>query len=178
MCKRNDGNANEYLRRASLVNSRALQQISGRVVHTGNPYTSTHKSRKWPKTWLAAVIAFPIFLFLAPLVLGVILGIVVCQRLIFGPPRGDSLVGNVFSHFLAAYINDTWFGRGRYNVQDFRVRDAAGRDTPVRVYGTFVSSNVVLGDRVDLEGWFDRDVFIVKRGWNHQTTSEIRIAGR
>lgn len=63
-------------------------------------------------------------------------------------------------------------------VCDYRIRDANGTESLVRVEGHVVQGSLAAGDDVSVEGFDHRGTLILRRGWNRRLQCAIRIERR
>lgn len=59
-------------------------------------------------------------------------------------------------------------------VRDFRIRDAAGLETQVRMKGQLTGGSVTVGDDVLVEGWERSGMLHFRRGYNHRIRAVLR----
>ncbi len=59
-------------------------------------------------------------------------------------------------------------------IRDFRLRDAGGKETLVRIKGTLTSGSVAVGDDVQVEGWERDGMLNFRRGFNSRIQAVLR----
>ena len=163
----------------SLAEWLGWRRLDGTVVHIGLQQMGRLQKEWWEIAWKVCVIA-AILLFFGLAALA-ILAIVAVFSLFFAKKRRDrpGFLQNVAIQIASFLIVGHFFGaRIPIPVRDFRVRDANGTESLVRVEGHVIQGAFACGDDVTVEGFNHGGTLVLRRGWNRRLNCAIRVQRR
>lgn len=144
-----------------------MQQIRGTVVHVDAPYMGKREKTLWGIVGKLALIIAMVPIVVPLWLLGLMFG---------GRGSRYGFLSQVGVRVTSFWVSMRLFGNsGDITVRDFRVRDAAGRQRLVRVYGALRSGSLNIGDLVTVEGRDRNGTLVFQRGQNHTIQSALLL---
>ncbi|MBV9929099.1 MAG: hypothetical protein JOZ96_29075 [Acidobacteria bacterium] len=157
--------------------------LRGTIVQAEAPFTG-HPDFDWVGVLLRLVVLTLALIFVGPVVLGVVIGLLVVWLMFsFVFPSATShsagCIGGLVNQMLGFFFTRKLFGpRREVQVRDYRLRDGAGEEHQLRVKGEIARGNMTVGDEVEVEGVDRGGMLIVRRGRNLRTRAEIVVRAR
>lgn len=154
--------------------------LEGTIIQVDTPYMG-HPDFSWGGLLIKVTLLILGVLLIGPVVIGIFGGLMLVAlmfRFLF--PRGSSHLTGCLSSIASQVIGFLLTKRllspkPDVPVRDFRLRDDQGQEHLVRIKGEIVAGNMNVGDEVEVEGRSRRGTFILRRGRNKRTRSEIRV---
>ncbi|HYC90052.1 MAG TPA: hypothetical protein VEO54_12630 [Thermoanaerobaculia bacterium] len=165
--------------RRSLAEWLGWRRLDGTVVHAGLQQMGRLQKEWWEIAWKVCVIA-TILLFFGIAALAILV-IVAVLSLFFARKQRDrpGFLQNLATQVAAFLIIGRLFGpRKSIPVCDFRIRDANGTESLVRVEGHVIQGAFASGDDVTVEGFNHGGTLVLRRGWNRRLNCAIRVQRR
>jgi hypothetical protein len=162
--------------RPSLAEWLGWRQLDGTVVHTGLQQMGRLQKEWWEIAWKVCVIATILLFFgmaaLTILVIAAVLSLFFASKQRDRPGFLQNLATQVASFLIIGHL----FGpRKGVPVCDFRVRDANGNESLVRVEGHVIQGAFAIDDDVTVEGFNHGGTLVLRRGWNRRLNCAIRV---
>jgi hypothetical protein len=157
------------------------RRLDGKVVHAGLQQMGRLQKEWWEigvkLMFLAAIFVVFGVTALVILLLLAVLSLTFSRRRPRSQRPGflESVATQVASFLIVGYL----FGSKKtVPVCDYRVRDAHGTESLVRVEGQVVQGSLSIGDDVSVEGFNHGGTLILRRGWNRRLQCAIRVRRR
>lgn len=147
-------------------------KLTGFIIAVEPPYMGVIQ-----KSWLATFLKLSLGVFLLPILLGVVAGVMIMKIIFqFSGYRRSGQSSQIISQIGVFFLHYQLIKpRKQITIRDIRLRDQFGQEHLLRIQGQLVTGNLVVGDEVEVEGFNRRGTLMVRQGFNKRTRSEIRI---